>query len=192
MQPPRNDCLPAFGRRERRSVLWLLALTLLCGCGDPPPPKSWAPAKVEGADEPATKTVPAGDAATVAEPAPAKQPRELWARQNAKRVDQLAEQVELTAEEREKILALWATERTEILRLLLTERNQRNPKWDMVHKTVVDLREQNDKHLKTWLGDSRFEAYTQVRPQGPSLPKVEPPPEPPPTQEADSDEPGGE
>lgn len=138
-----------------------------------------------------TAAQPAGEDATAgpaAAKAPAKKkPRELWARHNAKRLDELTTQVGLSAEERTNLETMWATERTEILRLMLTERGQPKPNWAHVHSTVLSMREDNDTQAKAWLGDTRFEAYIKIRPQGPSLPKVKAPekPEPP-----DSDDPG--
>lgn len=187
--------IDARASARRHVTAWLVAVGLGCGCGSPPAPKSWAPAKVDNAESAAEHADAKADAnaeqETAGPPVAAKKkPRELWARHNAKRLDELAQTVELSPEEREKIMAMWANERTEILRLLLTERNQGKPDWAMVHRSVVELRATNDKQVETWLGP-RFAAYEKIRPQGPTLPKVpdseKPEPEPEPETPDDRD-----
>jgi len=192
LAPPVSTARPLVS-----AAVVLVAAILVAGCGGPSKPKNWAPADSNAIAEEASTTAPeaAGEDATAGPVtvAPAKKkPRELWARHNAKRLDELATEIELSDEERTKIETMWATERTEILRLMLTERGQPTPNWAHVHRTVLSMRGDNDTQVKSWLGDTRFEAYKKVRPQGPSLPKPKTPIKPD-TDDSDSndDKPGG-
>ncbi|MGB1274330.1 MAG: hypothetical protein ACPG77_01165 [Nannocystaceae bacterium] len=178
------------------AVGMLVAAMFLTSCGGPSKPKNWAPADSNAVaeqtttdtttgPEPASNDVTAGP---VLKTPVKKKPRELWAQHNAKRLDELAPKIELSADERTKIEAMWAKERTEILRLMLTERSQPKPNWQHVQDTVAGMRDDNDTQVQSWLGNARFEAYKEIRPQGPSLPKPKAPEK---TEPRDSDDPDG-